>query len=61
MFDNSPDNDHLFRLIKCIAKCFLKIRMHHLAKETTANVRGENITKILSKTILFKNQYAIHG
>ena len=56
MFDSSPHKNHLFRLIKCIAKCFLKIRMHHLAKETTAKVRGENIRKILSKTILFKKQ-----
>jgi hypothetical protein len=30
--------------------------MHHLAKETTAKVRGENIREILSKTILFKNK-----
>ena len=57
MFDSSPDNNHLFRLIKCITKCFLKIRMHHLAKETTAKVRGENIRKILSKTILFNTEH----
>ena len=56
MFDSTPDNNHLFSLIKCIAKCFLKIRMHHLAKEKTAEVRGENIRRTLTKTILFSGQ-----
>ena len=56
MFDSTPDNNHLFSLIKCVAKCYLKIRMHHLAKEQTAKVRGENIRRTLTKRILFSGQ-----
>ena len=56
MFDSTPENNHLINLIKCIAKCFLKIRMHHLAKEKTAQVKGENIRKTLTKAILFNGQ-----
>ena len=56
MFDSTPDNNHLIKLIKCIAKCFLKIRMHHLAKGKTAQVKGENIRKTLTKAILFNGQ-----
>ena len=59
MFDSTPENNHLINLIKCIAKCFLKIRMHHLAKEKTAQVRGENIRKTLTKAILFNGQQTI--
>ena len=43
MFDSTPDNNHLFSLIKCIAKCFLKIRMHHLAKEKTPSLEAKTL------------------
>ena len=56
MFDSTRDNNHLINLIKCIAKCFLKIRMHHLAKRKTAQVKGENIRKTLTNAILFNGQ-----
>lgn len=45
MFESSPEDNHVFNLTKCISQCFLKIRMHYLAKERTALIKGENIRK----------------
>ena len=56
MVDSTPDNNHIFSLIKCISSCYSKIRMHHLAKCYTYNVTGESVRKWLSKLVLFKHQ-----
>ena len=34
MMDSSVDENHIYILIKMIAKSYCKIRLHHLAKET---------------------------
>ena len=38
MVDSPVDKNHVFTLIKLIAKCYCKIRFYHLGTETTANL-----------------------
>ena len=56
MFDSPPDSNHMFCLIKCIIQYYMEVRLHHLAKQQTAVVKGELLRRKLSKLILFKNQ-----
>ena len=56
MFDSPADCNHVFLLVKGIAAAFLKIRMHHLAKQQTEKISGPVIRKQLSKLVLFKHQ-----
>ncbi|KAK6475665.1 DNA transposase THAP9 [Huso huso] len=32
MFDSTPDSNHVFRLIKTVAECYIRIRMYHRCK-----------------------------
>ena len=56
MFESAVDENHVFGLIKIIAKCYCKIRFYHLGKETTENLSGKKIRKKLSKLVLFNHQ-----
>ena len=56
MFESAVDENHVFGLIKIIAKCYCKIRLYHLGKETTENMLGKKIRKKLSKLVLFNHQ-----
>ena len=56
MTDSAVDENRVFVLIKIIAKCCCKIRLHHLGKETTQKFSGPKIRKKLGKLILIKNQ-----
>ena len=56
MFDSTADSNHIFVLIKLIVACYTKIRMHHLAKQKTAEITGISVRKQFSKLILFKHQ-----
>ena len=43
-----PEDNHLFGMVKLISASYLKIRLHHLARETTMSVtdtfvRGNHI------------------
>ena len=40
MFDSEPDNNHIFALIKCIVKCYCKIRFHHMTKRFNEKISG---------------------
>ena len=55
-FDGSVTHNHTITLIKTIAHCYSKIRLHHLAKETNARVSGKKVRKALTRLVLFKNQ-----
>jgi len=49
MFDSTPDNNHVFTLVKCVAFCYSTIRVHHMAKHNSVPPRGKIITnKIIS-------------
>jgi len=56
MLDSTVGSNHIFVMIKVLVACYIKIRMHHLAKQKTAEVTGVAVRKQLSKLILFKNQ-----
>jgi hypothetical protein len=56
MFDSTPDNNHLFRLVKNIAAEYIKIRLYHMGKQYTDLIVGDRVRKQLSKLVLFKNQ-----
>jgi len=45
MFDSTADSNHIFAFIKCIVTCYTKIRMHHLAKQKTAEITGISVRK----------------
>ena len=57
MTDTAVTENHVFLLIKSIARNYIKIRMHHLAKEFNNNtVKNGRVRKRMRKLILFKNQ-----
>ena len=56
MLESAVGDNHVFSLIKIIAKCYCKVRLYHLGKEATINITGVNIRKKLNKLVLFKHQ-----
>ena len=57
MLDTEPAcENHVFRLIKVVAQCYLTVRLHHMAREKTEQNTGERVRKTLSKLILFRHQ-----
>ena len=56
MFDSEIEDNHIFSLIKVIAKSYCKIKLHHLGKEYTQKLTGIRIRKKLSKIVLFSHQ-----
>lgn len=56
MFDSTPESNHIFNLIKCVARSYATIRLHHLAKQKTVAIAGAKIRKQLTKLVLFKGQ-----
>lgn len=51
-----PDHEHQYELLKAIAECYCKIRLHNLAKRHTEKLQGDLIRKKFSKLILFSHQ-----
>lgn len=57
VFDTSVGEElHKKRLIEQVGLCFLKIRMHYIAKLHTERLTGNMIRKQFSKLILFHHQ-----
>ena len=56
MFDSSPESNHVYKLIKVISQCYIKIRMHAIAKRYTEHKTGTKVRKQLTKLVLFKHQ-----
>jgi hypothetical protein len=56
MYITTPDNNHIFNLIKCVANCYCTIRLHHLDKQKTVAITGSKVRKQLTKLVLFKGQ-----
>ena len=54
--DMEPDNNHAYPLIKAVTHAYIKIRMHHLAKQHNAQITGKVVRKQVTKLILFKHQ-----
>ena len=56
MFDSTPGNNHVFKLIKCCCQSYVTIRMHHLSKTRNAGMHDKVVRKQFSKLVLFKHQ-----
>ena len=57
MSESGVTDNHIYILIKAVARSFLKIRMHHLVKQYNETMlKHGRVRKRLSKLILFKNQ-----
>jgi hypothetical protein len=56
MLEMAVNENHTFILIKVIAKCYCKVRLHHLGKVATEKVEGEKVRKKLNKLVLFNHQ-----
>ena len=56
MLDTPVNDNHVYGLIKTIAKCFCKVRLYHLGKEAAAKLHGKKVRKKLSKLVLFNHQ-----
>jgi hypothetical protein len=56
MFDSTPGNNHVFKLIKCWCQSYVTIRMHHLSKTRNAGMHEKVVRKQFSKLVLFKHQ-----
>ena len=56
MFDTSVEDNHVHTLVKTVAECFARVRLHHLGKCETEKAVGTNVRKKLTKLILFKHQ-----
>ena len=50
-------DNHIYILIKSVTRNYIKIRMHHMAKEANqTRIKNERIRQKMNKLILFKNQ-----
>ena len=57
MVEQTVTDNHLFLLIKSVSRSYIKIRMHHVAKEANeALLKNDKVRKKMSKLILFKHQ-----
>ena len=55
-FELPITDNHVFALIKCVSKCYSKVRFHHMAREFNQKIPSSNVRKQFTKLILFKNQ-----
>lgn len=53
MFATTPDYNHVFNLIKCVARCYCTIKVHHLARQKTIAITGTKVRKQLTKLVIF--------
>ena len=54
--ESPPDNGHLYQLVKSVVSSFLKVRLHHVAKERNATLSGKKVRHMYTKLVLFKHQ-----
>ena len=52
MFDSTPGNNHVFKLIKCCCQSYVTIRMHHLSKTRNAGMHEKVVREQFSKLVL---------
>ena len=56
MMEAAVTDNHVFQLVKTVAKNFCKIRMFHLGREFSAKATGEKVRSKLTRLVVFKNQ-----
>ena len=45
MLDCGLESNHVYRLVKEVAWCFLTIRLHHMARKATSKCSGARLRK----------------
>ena len=56
MMETAVMDNHVFQLVKSVARNYSKVRMHHLGKEYSAKATGVKIRSKLSRLVVFKHQ-----
>ena len=56
MLDTTVDDNHVFKLIKTVSKCYYKVRLYQLGKTTTEMATKTKVRKKLNKLVLFEHQ-----
>ena len=56
MMELPVTDNHVFELVKKVAKSYSKVRFYHMGKEYSDKVTGQKVRKKLYKLIHFKNQ-----
>ncbi|KAL1430174.1 hypothetical protein MTO96_015341 [Rhipicephalus appendiculatus] len=56
LLDCDPLDNHIYKLSKKIAEYYIKIRIHHITKETNRANCKERVRTLLSRIIIFSNQ-----
>ena len=56
MLECAIEDNHIYNLIKLVARSYAKIRFYHLGQLKTTEISEPKIRKKLNKLILFKNQ-----
>ena len=56
MLDTTVNDNHVFKLIKTVSKCYCKVRLYQLGKTTTEMATKTKVRKKLSKLVLFEHQ-----
>ena len=56
MIEVPATDNHVVFLIKTVAKCYAKIRLHHMAKMANLANKDKKIRRKFTNLILFKNQ-----
>ena len=56
MMEMTVTENHVFQLVKKIAKNYCKVRFYHMGREFSDKATGEKVRKKLSKLIHFKGQ-----
>ena len=56
MLDTTVNDNHVFKFIKTVSKCYCKVRLYQLGKTTTEMSTKTEMRKKLNKRVLFERQ-----
>ena len=56
MLDTTVNDNHVFKLIKTVSKCYCKVRLYQLGKTITEMSTITKVRKKLNKSVLFEHQ-----
>ena len=56
MLDTTVNDNHVFKLIKTVSKCYCKVQLYQLGKTTTEMSTITKVIKKLNKRVLFEHQ-----
>uniref|UniRef100_A0A131YFZ6 Uncharacterized protein n=1 Tax=Rhipicephalus appendiculatus TaxID=34631 RepID=A0A131YFZ6_RHIAP len=56
LFDVDVIDNHIYNLSKQVLELYVKIRLHHMAKERNQELVKDKVRSVLSRVIIYKNQ-----